>query len=195
MDIIHTSSTFGLPEKNGHMNFYPDKGPSEVAACSDLGNRYDTYNNVILYQEGERNEDSNDFTDVTLTDKEIEQQGGIQKLTVKSVLGIFADMFNFMAKKPKRVFTKLHQFFGCSHLMSVRLFMSSINDCLFKSQFCASFEDFKQGSNCTMDPVNKDWPRMGYYADRTSMFYRHSHGSFFLETTQNPPFCADPVNS
>ena len=29
VDIIHTSEHFGLPEKNGHMDFYPDQGPSE----------------------------------------------------------------------------------------------------------------------------------------------------------------------
>ena len=29
MDIIHSSENFGLSEKSGHMDFYPDLGPSE----------------------------------------------------------------------------------------------------------------------------------------------------------------------
>ena len=29
VDIIHSSENFGLIEKNGHMDFYPDLGPSE----------------------------------------------------------------------------------------------------------------------------------------------------------------------
>jgi hypothetical protein len=202
VDIIHTSDKFGLAESNGHMDFYPDKGPSEVTACRDLENRFNTYENVILYEESQKGSVESDFQNVTLSDAEIESAGGLKNLTVKSVLtyglgALVQAVANYLDKKPKRVFTKFHQFFGCSHLMSVRLFLNSINDCEFKCRLCDTFEDFQDESvyNCRADPKGGVEPRMGYYADRATEFYKRSLGDFFLRTTEHPPFCVDPIKA
>ncbi len=180
------------------MDFYPDKGPSDVAACGDLSNRFDTYQNVILYEESQP-KPGVEFQNVTLTASEIESAGGLRNLSIKSLFSKLGSMVgtvaNYLGKKPKRVFTQFHQFFGCSHLMSVRMFVTSINDCEFKSRMCDSYEDFADRSvyNCRVDARGGPEPRMGYHADKASEFYTKSKGEFFLVSTQQPPFCTDPV--
>jgi hypothetical protein len=36
VDCIHTSTTFGLQEKSGHMDFFPDGGHSSARGCEKL---------------------------------------------------------------------------------------------------------------------------------------------------------------
>ena len=178
------------------MDFFFDNGPAgEVKACDDVKNRFETTDKFILYQEEGKNKT---FDDVTLTD--LDKNGGIRNLTVKSVFASMKNFFkkisDFFSKKPKRIFMSLHQFFGCAHLMSVRLFIVSINECEFRANLCDSLNDFKKkdcftNRNKTFDI--KLLPRAGYHADKAIDFFNKINGSFFSYTTINPPFCLDPI--
>jgi hypothetical protein len=205
VDIIHTSEKFGLAEKSGHMDFYPDFGPSNVTQCSDLNTRYDLYDNVIIYQEGDTTDEkeaisASNYADVVLTDQDVDEQGGLSNFSFDSLMSkikaIFESVSNYFFKKPKRVFIKLHQFFGCSHLAAMRFFLNSINQCNFYSIYCPSVEAFLSNkyNNATLCKLNEK-VRMGYYADRASQALKTSMGDFYLRTTENPPFCVDPVKS
>lgn len=178
------------------MDFFFDNGPAgEVKACDDVKNRFETTDKFILYQEDGKNKT---FDDVTLTD--LDKNGGIRNLTVKSVFASMKNFFkkisDFFSKKPKRIFMSLHQFFGCAHLMSVRLFIVSINECELRANLCDSLNDFKKkdcftNRNKTFDI--KLLPRAGYHADKAIDLFKKINGSFFSYTAINPPFCLDPI--
>jgi hypothetical protein len=178
-------------------DFYPDNGPSELNACKNFKDRFDNDESVIIYEE---NENSKKFEDVFLTNEEINENGGIKKLTFKSVKNMMKSflnkMINFFKRSSKRVFIKLHQFFGCSHLMAVRYYIFSINICKFESKQCESLEYFK-ANNCSQqltDEENVNIPRMGYHADRSDTKYKISRNKFFVMTHQKIPFCMDPIS-
>ena len=81
---------------------------------------------------------------------------------------------------------------GCSHLMSVRYFLSSVNNCTFKAYYCRTQNDFFSNvSKCHKSAKNetKAPPRMGYYADMSADTFKKSYGNFFLNTTGHAPFC------
>ena len=83
--------------------------------------------------------------------------------------------------KQKRVFTNMHQFFGCNHLMAVRFFIYSINDCYFYSKTCES-----RLVKCDLNKFNKaSYPRMGYHADKLETFFRNASAKFYLDTKEN----------
>jgi len=188
VDIIHTSEHFGSGEKLGRVDFYIDNGTSEILACSKFKDRFDTSERFILYEEEAQNKST--YTEVNLTEKQLEEQGGLKSLGKK----FFNSIKNFFISKPKRVFLSFHAFFGCSHLMAVRLFIFSINECTFKTYFCSSLNDFKKNS-CDKTPTKLELPRLGYYADRAVDYfqtYNVSVGSFFIRTRSNPPYCIDP---
>lgn len=190
VDIIHTSENFGLADKLGHMDFFVDNGPSEVTACSGIKDRFDTSDKFILYEE---DKNSKSYDDVYLSDKDVVENGGFNSLSVNKVYNLakklFSSIWNFLTNKSKRVFLNLHAFFGCSHLMSVRIFIFSINECLFRVNYCNSIREFK--TDKCYKSNNTGYPRMGYYADLSDEFYKISKGSFFSITNSTPPFCND----
>lgn len=196
MDIIHTSEQFGLTEKNGHMDFYPDSGPSSINACSDsVINRFENENeNFILFEEkGERSSSSKpqEYENVTFGEKELNTTGGLSSLTISSISNYFGNFYdrikNVISKKPKRIFTKLHQFVGCSHLMAVRFFIYSVNECDYKAVYCHNVDEFKK-NKCPRKTLSA-YPRMGFGADQSDEFYKKSMGNFFLTTYEKPPYC------
>ena len=193
VDVIHTSDNFGLSEKSGLMDFYGDKGPSKINSCDHLGDRLKN-EYVILYDDTD--EKNGKYENVTLDDDQLE--GGINKITEKSlsnkISALFKTVKNFFIKGPKKVFVKGHQFFGCSHLMAVRFFIYSINECVYKSKLCPTLKDFKKDSCYKPKNSNMVYPRLGYYADRSDIFYRKSNGNFFLHTTESAPYCLDKIN-
>lgn len=193
VDIVHTSQQFGLVDKHGHMDFYPDSGPSGINACGDILNRYENDDNVILFEEDSKN---GQYQNVTLEEKEFEKPSFFNSLTPKSVqnmLKSLLDKIKNFSFKPKRVFTKVHQFFGCSHLMAVRFFIYSINDCEYKAVYCSSRSDFEK-NRCARYNLDA-FPRMGYYADRSDQFYQTSFGNYFLYTMPKPPYCMNANSS
>lgn len=175
VDIIHTSESFGLPEKNGHMDFYPDLGPSNINVCSDIKDRFENQENVILYEESNGREGH--FNDVLLNSTDFNESGGFNKISLNSLKSKLASLFNkvlgFLGKNPKRVFVNVHQFFGCSHLMSVRYFIYSINECDFKASMCKTREEYTS-NKC----VKSDLARMGYNADKSANSLKTSFGDF-----------------
>ena len=153
--------------------------------------------NVILYQEDDDRNITQQFDDHYINDKEIKIKGGLNNLSLNSITSkiksIFASIKNFFVKKSKRTFIKMHQFFGCSHLMSVRYFLSSINNCTFVSTHCRTKDDFfiLNGTKChslSMDEFGAP-PRMGYFADLSEAKFKKSFGNFFLNTSGKEPFC------
>lgn len=180
VDIIHTSGKFGLDQKLGHMDFYQDGGASEVAACDDLSDRY---NNVILYEED--NKKDKKYDDIYLND--LDDIDFTSLTSLKNHIKKYWDKFiNFFFKKPKRLFLKAHQFFGCSHLMSMRFFLYSINTCQYEAKQCDSLADF-HANRCSNNRYK--FPRMGYYADKSDEFYKQSYNSFYLHTLEKSPYC------
>jgi hypothetical protein len=175
------------------MDFFLDDGPSKLFACS-YENRYENDENVILYEEKSK---SKEYQNILLKDEEILQNGDINKLTVDSMLkkvkGFLTKMKDFFVSKPKRIFTKIHQFGGCSHLMAVRYFQYSINDCIYRAKYCESLEHFKRGECINSSDQKMEFPRMGYWADKADNFYKTSSGNFFLRTAEKPPYCIDPT--
>lgn len=196
VDILHTSENFGLADKLGHMDFFVDDGPSEVTACSNIKDRFDTSDKFILYEE--TNKKSSSYADVYIEDKDLDKSGGLSNLSLDKVFNFAKRFFNsvmdFFKNKPKRIFLNLHAFFGCSHLMSVRLFIFSINECNYKVSYCNSTNtnDFKKGNCSQLNDLSP--PRMGYYADSSDVYFKYSMASFFTNTTSTPPFCKDPIS-
>ena len=189
VDIIHTSKRFGITQNLGHMNFYQDNGPSKVNACDKIIDRFENQENVIIYEE-EKN--SKDYNDILITD----EVDSISFSSVSSLMNYAKKFWNkikdFFSKKPKRIFLKAHQFFGCSHLMSVRFFLYSINTCEFNAKYCDSISDF-QRNNCFKINNSFIGPKLGYYADKTNDLYKFSRGDFFLITNDKVPYCLDPI--
>lgn len=195
VDIIHTSDKFGLIQRNGHMDFYPDSGPSEISSCDDTKTRFENYESVILYEE-ENNNKKKGYDDITLSDKQVKDIGEFNFFSLDSLLnsikGFFRSIKDFFYKKPKRVFVSVHQFLGCSHLMAVRYFLYSINDCIYQAAFCRSRFEFEHNT-CFLQKNTTEFPRMGYFADRAANTYKISKGSFFLNATDKPPYCKDKI--
>lgn len=180
MDIIHTSGKFGLDQKLGHMDFYQDEGVSEINACAGLSDRY---NNIILFEED--NKKDKKYDDIYLT--ELDSIDFFSLTSLKNHVKKYWDKFlSFFFKKPKRIFLKGHQFFGCSHLMSMRLFIYSINTCQYEAKKCDSLAEF-HANKCLNNRIK--FPRMGYYADRSDQLYKQSYGSFYLHTLEKSPYC------
>jgi hypothetical protein len=161
-----------------------------------------------LYEEG--NDNTTQYDDHRLNEKDLKENGGVNGMTFSSIKNTIKNFFkslkNLFSKKSKRIFIKMHQYIGCSHLMSVRYFLASINNCSFLAHFRKTQNDFLT-SNTTNKKINvnknpndtkchintKDelkWPaRMGYYADLSFQTFKHSFGNFFLNTTGQAPFC------
>jgi hypothetical protein len=61
-----------------------------------------------------------------------------------------------------------------------------MNTCDFKAEFC------KKKDKC-QKPLSRNYPNpiMGYYADKTTEFYKKSNGNFFLKTKSEAPYCYD----
>ena len=187
VDVIHSSKYFGLDEKTGHMDFYEDGGASAVSACDDFTDRAKNHEYIVLYED---KINGNELVDnITMNEQELKE--GVNSITSNSIKLKIKNMFgkikNYVLSRPKRIFLKSHQFFGCSHLMSVRFFLYSINICEFKAIFCQ-----KKNYKCLKTRgTNYPSPQMGYYADRSKEFYKKSNGKFFLETKSTAPYCYD----
>lgn len=83
----------------------------------------------------------------------------------------------------------MHQFVGCSHLMSVRFFIHSINDCFYQATYCKSIKEFKANSCFKVNNTVNQSTRMGYYANLSSKYFKNSNGNFFLTTSGHAPYC------
>lgn len=189
VDIIHTSDNFGLSEKNGHMDFFPDLG--EVTACNEVKNRFENLENVILYEEANK-KGGDDYKNLTLTSLNENDTKSVESLTNK-LKSLFGKIKDFFSDKPKRIFVSVHQFFGCSHLMSVRYFIYSINQCDYKSHLCPTRNNYLN-KTCLDTKSNSDFARMGYHADLSNKKYLTSFGNFYLNTTDKPPYCDPKLN-
>ena len=148
--------------------------------------------NVILYQENS----NQTYEDHFLNEKDIKANGGLNNFSMYSIMNSIKNFYksikNFFVKKSKRLFIKMHQFVGCSHLMSVKYFMSSIKNCSFVAHNCRTQHDFNANvSKCHLNSKDeiKAPPRMGFYADMSAQSFKTSYGNFFLNTTGTQPFC------
>jgi hypothetical protein len=171
---------------------------SSLNSCEIGSTRRGTFNdNIILYEDGQN---TTQYEDHFLNDKEIKENGGLNGFSLSSIANAVKNFFksikNLFTKKSKRLFIKMHQYIGCSHLMSVRYFLASINNCSFVARYCRSQRDFFTNiSKChisTKDEI-KSPPRMGYYADLSHGTFKTSFGNFFLNTTGKAPFCESKV--
>lgn len=169
----------------GHMDFYQDDGASGVNACDDLGDRMKNHT-YIIYEDKASKRRFLGFKNITFSGF-IEGKDMTVKLVKSKVSGLFDKVKDFFLKTPSRIFLRAHQFFGCSHLMSMRFFLYSINRCEFKAKYCRDKEHYKK--NECFSGSKLIGPFMGYYADRSSEFYKRSNGSFFLKTKSERPYC------
>lgn len=175
------------------MDFYQDNGASGVNACDDLDERSKNHEYVVLYED--ESSDAANYVNITLSEDKATDE--ISQITTSSLKLEIKNMFNkikdYLVSRPKKIFLKTHQFFGCSHLMAMRFFIYSINNCEFKAEFCRSLNHFKRNkcfnSNRTSSRIKP--PIMGYYADHSSEFYKRSNGNFFLRTKSEAPYCLD----
>jgi hypothetical protein len=171
-----------------HMDFYPDKGPSKLKAC-ELDKRLDNVETntnkderIILYEE---QSSSKNYDNVSLSEKDLTPEK-LYMASVNSLISQFNSVVNFFKKffytKPKRLFTTAHQFFGCSHLMAVRYYIHSINDCVFRAD-CGSLNISSAAAG--------GFARMGYWSSRSPEIFKRSKASFFVNTTDSAPYCLD----
>ena len=207
VDIIHTSQDFGIAGNSGHMDFYPDDGPNQLKAC-DMMNKLDTDENAILYEE--ESSDDDEFENIYLDEsvnatrktankrKETLYAQSINSVTrlFKSMVSSLKDLFY---AKPRRFFFKVHQFFGCSHLAAMRLFIYSINQCAYRATYCVNRNAFINGTchwnvSTNESGTGAGFPRMGYWADKSARFYKQRrNASFFLNISHTRPYCFDPT--
>ena len=173
------------------MDFYP-----ENISCHSVP--FERDENVILYEDDQPSKKkASTYEEIYIGDQELNESGGFLGLSINKLKGKAVRIFNkikgFFSSKPKRIFLTVHQFFGCSHLLSVRYFLYSINNCVFETMYCKSLEDFRK-NRC---PVNKNlkMPRLGYYADQSDPEYKKSFGHFFLVTKPKAPYCLDPTTA
>lgn len=168
------------------MNFFTNNEMSSEKTCKDVKYRYQLYDKVILYETESK---GNKYEEVTLSDEDVKKKGGINKITIKDLLSnvkeFFKKVINLFRKLPKRVFVSAHQFFGCNHLLAVRYFIYSINDCVYQSQYC--------GKGVCKAVKNETFPRMGYFADRSDIKFKTSLSMFFVNTSSEVPFCYDSI--
>ncbi|CAF2124099.1 unnamed protein product [Rotaria magnacalcarata] len=183
VDCIHTSTTFGLQEKSGHMDFFPDGGKSSAQGCEKfikIEDNDETENRFrikrFLYS---RNRKENDTS---------------EDMPKKSILGKIRDRLGALTPL-KKVFLNIHAYIGCNHLRSPHYFISSINQCNFRAKLCSSWTDYL--SKKCKDPVDNDltYPRMGFYADKSNPIYKVGNGDYYLKTTPDKPYCALSLSS
>lgn len=202
VDIIHTSNDLGLAQRNGHMDFFPDDGPNRLSPC-EIDRRLenvDENEQVILYEEERTNKNQN-FENVIL-DNNI-NINDLYNSTIGSIIQRFNSFINmirnFFYSKPKRLFIRAHQFFGCSHLMAVRYFIHSINDCTYRAFSCSNRNnDSKWCQNYRSnisENTSKYFPRMGYWANNAALTYKTSHEIFYVNTTNTQPYCHDTTST
>lgn len=174
VDCIHTSATFGLQEKSGHMDFFPDGGESSAKGCEKLIKIQDkddsTYYKRFFFS------DSNEFNEQT----NVPQKNFLERL--RDQIGRLNPL--------KKIFLNIHSYIGCNHLRSPHYFISSINHCEFRAKLCSTWSNYL-AKDC-QDPLenNKTYPRMGFYADRSDRLYRQGNGSYYLKTIANKPYCS-----
>jgi len=181
VDCIHTSATFGLQEKSGHMDFFPEGGQSSAKGCEKLIEIKDEDEDEIekhsrikrFFFNNKDKEQSND---------EIPSKSFIEKL--RDRLGKLTPL--------KKVFLNVHAYIGCNHLRSPHYFISSVNQCQFRAKLCSSWSDYL-AKKC-QDPIDNDltYPRMGFHADQSDRIYQRGNGSFYLKTIAEKPYCSLP---
>ena len=87
--------------------------------------------------------------------------------------------------------------------MAVRYYIYSINDCIYKADYCPgkNITDkqlcIKQGlENRSNDELINSFPRMGYWASKSATFYKQSQGIFFvMNMTETAPYCSDTTSA
>ena len=112
VDVIHTSSDFGLYENCGHLNFYTNTELSKVDMCEDTrkrgkdNNEKESDTQVVLYEDDLGNSTSG-YENVDYKDLDL---GKILNSTITK--RSFKNLFKSFTDLPKRVFISSHQFFG-----------------------------------------------------------------------------------
>lgn len=178
VDCIHTSTTFGLQEKSGHMDFFPDGGKSSARGCEKLIEIRDEeemetrrrLKRFLFRKNNATDEDADEPPRKNFVERLRDRIGQITPL--------------------KKVFLNIHAYIGCNHLRSPHYYIASINQCPFRAKLCTSWSDY-QRHKCR-DPVdnNSTFPRMGFHADRSDRIYRQGNGSFYLKTVSQKPYCS-----
>ncbi|CAF3731459.1 unnamed protein product [Adineta steineri] len=184
VDCIHTSTTFGLQEKSGHMDFFPDGGKSSAKGCekfiqikddddAEVEKRHRVKRLFFTKNKDDENED-------------VPQKGFIGK--IRDGIGRLNPL--------KKVFLNIHAYIGCNHLRSPHYFISSINDCKFRAKLCSTWEDYLLLNKCS-DSTDNDltYPRMGYHADQSDAIYRRGDANFYLKTVSQKPYCSASSSS
>jgi hypothetical protein len=179
VDCIHTSTTFGLQEKSGHMDFFPEGGQSSAKGCEKLieikdedEDEIEKHSRIKRFFFGNKNEEK--------SDAEIPSKSFIEKL--RDRIGKLTPL--------KKIFLNVHAYIGCNHLRSPHYFISSINQCQFRAKLCLSWSDYL-AKKC-QDPIDNDltYPRMGFHADQSDRIYQKGNGSFYLKTIAEKPYCS-----
>jgi hypothetical protein len=179
VDCIHTSTTFGLQEKSGHMDFFPDGGKSSAKGCEKLieikdedetEKRHRIKRFLFRNNKGEDNETSDGLPKKNIVEK------------IRNKIGQLSPL--------KKVFLNIHAYIGCNHLRSPHYFISSINECQFRAKLCSTWSDYL--SNKCKDSTDNDltYPRLGYHADKSDSIYQLGNGNFYLKTTSKKPYCS-----
>ncbi len=172
------------------MDFYQDNGPSGVSACDDIEDRSRDHTFIVLYED--ESSANGQYENITLSDSETYKSiSKISKSSIKSkITKVLNKAKNYILSRPKKIFLKGHQFFGCSHLMSVRFFLYSIKTCEFRAMFCRDLDAYKLNKCFNSKRASSlSPPVMGYFADRSSDFYKKSNGNFYLTTGSVAPYC------
>ncbi len=181
VDCIHTSTTFGLQEKSGHMDFFPNGGKSNAKECEKLIDIQDEdvteKRNRIKRFFFSSNSDDDDTSSSGIPEK-----NWLQK--IRDAIGKISPL--------KKVFLNIHAYIGCNHLRSPHYYIASINQCQFRAKLCSSWTDYL--ANKCPDPNDNDktYPRMGFHADQSDRIYREGDGDFYLKTLPEKPHCSSP---
>ncbi|CAF0792641.1 unnamed protein product [Rotaria sordida] len=185
VDCIHTSSTFGLQEKSGHMDFFPDGGKSNAKGCEKfivIKDKDEIETNIrikrFLFNRKQKQESSTNDND----------------LPEKNFIGIIRDRIGRI-RSLKKVFLNIHAYIGCNHLRSPHYYISSINQCNFRAKLCSTWLNYL--SKTCNDPIDNDltYPRMGFHADKSDSIYRRGNNSYYLKTTPKKPYCSPSSSS
>ena len=175
VDCIHTSTTFGLQEKSGHMDFFPDGGKSSAKGCEKLIKIKDEDEEETVQRKrfifGNRKDDEDD--------DDQPKKNFIERL--RDGIG--------RIKPFKKVFLNIHAYIGCNHLRSPHYFISSINHCTFRAKLCSSWSNYLTTSCQDSHDNNLTYPRMGFHADQSDPIYQRGNGSFYLKTVSLAPYC------
>ncbi len=177
VDCIHTSTTFGLQEKSGHMDFFPDGGHSSAKGCEKF----------IQIQDEDDTEKRDRIKRFFFNNNK--DQESIDNLPEKNFIEKLRDRIGRI-NPLKKVFLNIHSYIGCNHLRSPHYFISSINQCEFRAKLCSSWSDYLLKKCQDSIDNNFSYPRMGFHADRSDRLYREGNGSFYLKTTREKPYCS-----